>query len=107
MALLLAQIMRYQPLLPVVEAADLARVLLLALSSPLAQNRDARSRLLSAVRPSSAGTTERLSVEPDEETIALFGLPQTTWPRETGWLDGLFELVHCCTTHPVSGINLF
>uniref|UniRef100_A0A0X3PRP8 non-specific serine/threonine protein kinase n=1 Tax=Schistocephalus solidus TaxID=70667 RepID=A0A0X3PRP8_SCHSO len=46
MGLLLSLIARYQPLIPVVEAPDLARVLCLVLSSPLAQNREARKRLL-------------------------------------------------------------
>ena len=129
MALLLSEVMRHQPLIPVVEARDLARVLLLVLSSPLVQSREARDRLLAAARPRSATSctasctsiataVNRASTEGEqgqqhprdadegddsEEAVAvLFGLPQTPWPCDRGWLDGLFYLVQCCSAHPVS-----
>lgn len=114
MGLLLAEMMHHQPLIPVVEARDLARVLLLVLSSPLVQSRDARERLLAAARPPSSTSASCSSIitittavgptsQSEEEAAAvLFGLPQTPWPRDKGWLDGLFHLVHCCSAHPVS-----
>lgn len=113
MALLLGEMMHHQPLIPVVEARDLARVLLLVLSSPLVQSRDARERLLAAARPPSSTSTSYSSVatlatavgrtslaEEEEAAAVLFGLPQTPWPQDKGWLDGLFHLVHCCSAHP-------
>lgn len=115
MGLLLGEVMRYQPLIPVVEARDLARVLQLVLSSPLVQSREARERLLAAARPLSsatsascssiATTTPAAAADAEGEVAAaiLFGLPQTPWPCDRGWLDGVFHLVHCCSVHPVSG----
>lgn len=112
--------MHHQPLIPVVEARDLARVLLLVLSSPLVQSRDARERLLAAARPPSSTSTSYSSVatlatavgrtslaEEEEAAAVLFGLPQTPWPQDKGWLDGLFHLVHCCSAHPVSRLPFF
>ncbi|KAM3182367.1 hypothetical protein ACTXT7_012524 [Hymenolepis weldensis] len=112
MGLLLGEVMRYQPLIPVVEARDLARVLQLVLSSPLVQSREARERLLAAARPLSsatsascssiATTTPAAAADAEGEVAAaiLFGLPQTPWPCDRGWLDGVFHLVHCCSVHP-------
>lgn len=123
MGLLLGEVMRYQPLIPVVEARDLARVLQLVLSSPLVQSREARGRLLAAARPlssttsascssittstpgaASSVTTGAADAEGEVAAAILFGLPQTPWPCERGWLDGVFHLVHCCSVHPVSNI---
>ncbi|VDD79214.1 unnamed protein product [Mesocestoides corti] len=98
MGLLLAQLMRYQPLIPVVEPRDLARVLFLVLRSPLAQNRESRERLLEVQQSASSSTVS--AHDRSDETMALFGLPQTHWPCGTGWLDGLFELVDLCSAHP-------
>ncbi|KAL5110750.1 Serine/threonine-protein kinase 36 [Taenia crassiceps] len=112
MGLLLGEMMHHQPLIPVVEARDLARVLLLVLSSPLVQSRDARERLLVAARPPSSTSAScssittiatavgRTSQSEEEAAAVLFGLPQTPWPRDKGWLDGLFHLVHYCSAHP-------
>lgn len=114
MGLLLAQVMRYQPLMPVVEPADLSRVLLLVLGSPLAQNRDARDRLRAATSidhgVAASISSSSNTIETENEAVALFGLPQLAWPCNAGWLDGLFELVHSYATHPVrclSYINAF
>lgn len=110
MGLLLGEVMRNQPLIPVVEARDLARVLQLVLSSPLAQSREARERLLAARPPStsascsSIATTTAGANDSEGEVVPaiLFGLPQTPWPCERGWLDGVFHLIQCCSMHPVS-----
>ncbi|VDN09064.1 unnamed protein product [Dibothriocephalus latus] len=129
MGLLLSLLARYQPLIPVVEAADLARVLSLVLSSPLAQNREARKRLLTEgsmvhtrphsetprggqqvnSRPASGQIILSLSTSnslehssnngSSHDASILFGLPMTVWPCETGWLDGLFLLVNSCSVH--------
>lgn len=126
MGLLLAKIAYHQPLIPVVDAEELTRVLILVLSSPLAQNQKARKRLMTAAsmmstsftsrpssavliggvgavdsRPASATQTQRKSVEESLETCLLFGVPQIAWPKQIGWLDGLFELAHCWSSHSV------
>ncbi|KAM7538319.1 hypothetical protein Aperf_G00000070012 [Anoplocephala perfoliata] len=107
MGLLLGEVMRNQPLIPVVEARDLARVMQLVLSSPLVQSREARGRLLAAAQLpstsascSSIATTTAAANDTDGDAAILFGLPQIPWPCERGWLDGVFHLIECCSMHP-------